>query len=831
MDFLNQLPVSAHFLEIKERWSQDGSFAIKAPTGSGKSLGIPLLLLNEKLVKGRVLVVQPRRIAARNLARVASNFNQTDLGKEVGYKVRFDSKVSRETKIIYLTDGMMFRFLQNPESLKDVELIIFDEFHERTIFMDTSLALAKFYIENKKISSKILITSATLDLGKASKYLGSSNGLELLTKGFRVDIKHKPLKQNESLPLQICGHIKEVISRHEGDILIFMDGVAEIRRTVREIQSRIGGNRLAVFPLYGEMVPELQDQALAPSEKRKIIVSTNLAETSLTIEGIKIVIDTGLAKKHRYDPYRKINVLLSEPISKSSAEQRAGRAGRLSSGICLRLWSRDEHARRREFEEPEIQRLDLAEIYLNLASIHVNPRELDWYESPTDKQLIDAEKFLLSIEAIDQLKHISPQGRQLAQLSLHPRVGFSLWMAKEKNCLSEFALVSASLDFKNPIDFQKRSDFQEKDFPKSDLFALIIAYNQADDVHFSAPECKKIGVHGVRFKEIAESARLLCGSLGEKFQKPEVKIQSLHEVLLKNYPDRLAYLANQGTNVYKDYTGLSLQLAKDSTVRGSQWVLPLKVLEKKNKGRIILEMDEVTAIDLKEIRKHLYEKIITTEDVYLDTSSHQVFVRKLEKVGEVVLSRKESPEVSEEQRVEAYANAIIDSSLKLKNWNDQVENFLARVNFLASAHPEFAIEHFDKNAEKMVIKEICSSSKKWKEIRNSNVMDFIFSYYGQEKLDLLDQAVPANFKLIGKGKPIDLRYEKDKVYMQAPIQKFYDTQEHPRIVFGRCLVMLELLAPNGRVVQCTDDIVGFWSRSYPSVKKELAGRYPKHEWK
>ena len=164
---------------------------------------------------------------------------------------------------------MMFRFLQNPESLKDVELIIFDEFHERTIFMDTSLALAKFYIENKKISSKILITSATLDLGKASTYLGSSNGLELLTKGFRVDIKHKPLKQNESLPLQICGHIKEVISRHEGDILIFMDGVAEIRRTVREIQSRIGGNRLAVFPLYGEMVPELQDQALAPSEKRK----------------------------------------------------------------------------------------------------------------------------------------------------------------------------------------------------------------------------------------------------------------------------------------------------------------------------------------------------------------------------------------------------------------------------------------------------------------------------------------------------------------------------------------------------------------------------------
>ena len=199
--------------------------------------------------------------------------------------------------------------------------------------------------------------------------------------------------------------------------------------------------------------------------------------------------------------------------------------------------------------------------------------------------------------------------------------------------------------------------------------------------------------------------------IGRKISKPEVKIQSLHEVLLKNYPDRLAYLANQGTNVYKDYTGLSLPLSEGQYGKRFSVGFASKSIGEKNKGRIILEMDEVTAIDQKEIRKHLYEKIITTEDVYLDTSSHQVFVRKLEKVGEVVLSRKESPEVSEEQRVEAYANAIIDSSLKLKNWNDQVENFLARVNFLSSAHPEFAIEHFDKNAEKMVIKEICSSSK------------------------------------------------------------------------------------------------------------------------
>ena len=406
-----------------------------------------------------------------------------------------------------------------------------------------------------------------------------------------------------------------------------------------------------------------------------------------------------------------------------------------------------------------------------------------------------------------------------------------LWIAKEKNYLSEFALVSASLDFKNPIDFQKRSNFLTKDFPNSDLGALLNAYNRAADVRFISSECKKIGVHGLRFREIVESANLLCAALGEEFNTPEENNECLNEILLKVYPDKLAYLENKGTNAYKDFTGLTLHLAKDSTVRGSQWVLPLKVLEKKNKGRIILEMDEVTTINEEDIRKYLNEKIVVIEDVYLDTFSHQVFVRKIEKVGEVILSQCESPEVTEEQRVDAYASAIIDSSLKLKNWNDQVAYFLARVNFLASIYPEFEIESFDKDTEYLIVKQICSSSKRWKEIRNSDVMEFICSFYGPEKIELLEQAVPSNLSLSGKGKPIALRYEKDKVYLRAPIQKFYDIKEHPRIVFGQCVVMLELLAPNGRVVQCTDDIVGFWKGSYPAVKKELAGRYPKHEWK
>jgi ATP-dependent helicase HrpB len=303
------------------------------------------------------------------------------------------------------------------------------------------------------------------------------------------------------------------------------------------------------------------------------------------------------------------------------------------------------------------------------------------------------------------------------------------------------------------------------------------------------------------------------------------------EILLKVYPERLAYLESKGTNSYKDSSGLSLQLFKESTVRGSQWVLPLRVLEKKKQGRICLEMDEVTAIAETEIRKFLGDKIITKEDAYLDINTHQVFVRTIEKFGEVVVSRKESVEVNETQRTNAYANAILDGIISLKNWDQRVEAFISRVNFLATFSSDYEIESFDQDTRKLIILEICSSKSKWKEIRNANVLEFLHSYYGKERLLFIEQAAPEKYLLEGWSRPVTLRYENNKVYLQAPIQKLYDIKKHPSVFFGKSLVIIELQAPNGRVVQCTDDIVGFWDRSYPSIKKELAGRYPKHEWR
>ena len=832
MGFLEDLPISAHSKELKETWLEGEDFAVMAPTGSGKSLGLPLLLFQQNLVEGKILIVQPRRVAARCLAQHACKVMDSALGDIVGYHVRFENKTTPETRIIYLTDGMMFRLLQNEKNLAGVELIIFDEFHERSLFMDSSLALVKRLNDLKRIDTRIIVTSATLDLNKVNNYLNANRGISVSAKSYPVSIKYKAPKPKINLSTQVCDCLRAVLSEFEGDVLVFMDGAASIRRTIREISEKLSRYDLEVLPFFGDLSHEAQDRALSPNRKRKVIVSTNLAETSLTIQGVRIVIDTGLAKKYRFDPYRGVNVLLSETISKSAAKQRSGRAGRTSEGMCVRMWSENENSHRKEYEEPEINRLDLAEIYLNLICLGIEPDQLNWFEGPSATSLNLAKSLLIKLGAIDLNSSVSALGFKLAKIPLHPRLGLALLLSEEKGCLSAFALLLSALDFKNPVDLDKRKEFLiEKRSASSDLEALQIAYEKTSATNFNLEFCKSHGVHGGRFREIEKIAILLCSTLGKDFNYSRIDPDTLTFILLKVYPERLAFLENKGTNTYVDYSGNRLQMSKFSVVRGAQWVLAMQVVEKKNRERIILQMEDITEIKICMIRQYLGDELKIDSSLIFDCEAKKAYRRVVEKFGEVIVSQKDEEEIKKESVAKAYACAIASGDLKLKYWNQEVDEFLARIYFVSNHFSEYGIEEFNQDAKSFVLEDICSTFEKWKEIRSARVLDFIHSFYGKTALDIINEMAPVSFQLGPQAKPYILRYEFPKVYLSAPIQKFYDINDHPKIGNGQIRISLEMLAPNGRVAQCTEDLSGFWEGSYQTVKKELAGRYPKHEWR
>ena len=832
MKFLEDLPIYAHFSQICEKLKTEENFVVVAPTGTGKSLGLPLKLLKDNLGRGKILVVQPRRIAAKSLARFGSNIYGCEVGDEIGYIVRFEKKVTDTTQLIYLTDGVLFRLLAQPENLKDVGTIIFDEFHERSLFMDTSLCLIKHLKSSSVISPRIIVTSATIDIQNLNKYLGSEKELKLISKSYDVEIIYKARKTKVYLEDQVCDLLHQVLDEEVGNILIFMDGAASIRRLIRFIENRITNKKIEVLPLFSELSLQEQDRAISRSPKRKIIVSTNIAETSLTIEGIGVVIDTGLAKKFSYDPYRGVNVLLSQNISRSSAKQRAGRAGRTSNGKCIRLWTQSEHHSRIEFEEPEIKRLDITEIYLNLCAMGFLPENLVWLEEPPRNSFIQSRQQLIGMGLINKAGEITEIGEKMSRLPIHPRLGLALFLSLKEGCLSSIALFLSSLDFKNPIEYGKRSEFfSENNSNKSDISVFFNAYQCVLETNFNLSISKRIGVHCGRFKEIEKTAKLLCRLVDQNYDYSDYDEEKFIKVLLNVYSDRLAYLENKGTNTYIDYNGKHLQLSSHSVAKGSQWVLAMKVIEKNHRGRIILEIDEIINLSEEQLRRYLGTKINKQTNVYLDLQTKKVFRSATEKVGHVIIKKKDTEVNEPSLTAQAYAKAIMEGDLKLKNWNISVENFLSRVEFLHFNFPELGIEEFCSLSKAIVLEDICNSFCKWRDIRNSSVLDFIYSFYGSEKITLINRFAPTSVTLGVEKKIFKIRYEDKKAYLKSTLQKFYDVRHHPMIVEGKYNLLIELTAPNGRVVQCTNDLPAFWGGSYKAIKRELAGRYPKHEWK
>lgn len=829
---LKELPVCKEFHALETAWNKTNNFALKAPTGSGKSIGLPWIIKDKELCSGQILVVQPRRIAAISLARVLSQALGSGIGEEVGYHIRFENKSSKYSRIIYVTDGILLGLLASDSSLSRVGLVIFDEFHERSLNNDASLALVKKIQQNQRQDLKILITSATIELDKISNFLPNCKRLIISGRTYPVEIIHKTRDIKLSLWKQLETEAKRAMTNWPGDLLIFTDGASNISKIVREIQKQKWSKGILVYRFFGDMPLSEQEMVFEPKKSRKIVVATNIAETSLTIPGIRIVIDSGIAKIFNFDSNRGINTLLSEKICRSSADQRSGRAGRTSPGVCIRLWSESEHRERPEFREAEIHRLDLTELFLRLLSKGLNPEKLAWYESPSNASWDKARKQLQVLGLVDQQDVVSETGRLISKIPIHPKLGVALHQAAKEDCLSELALILSISEGRNPVNREYVGSY-DKDLKswKSDFDIMMAAYYDAKKSNFCTDFCKKVGIHAGRMREVEKVAFQLCSYFKKEFNPSVMPHEKISKILIRLDSNQIVRLKSAARKLYENTSGKHLYLSPVSCVGNSDWALSLSKTEIMFKDKIQLQMDMVTEIREEWIIETLANKLTAERRSFFDQSTRKIVVENYLKLGMHKLDLKYGYEPCNEEITSAYANEILTGVLVLKNWNDEVHQLLERLKFIENMLPDYNIQSLDEEDKTLIIEQICSGKNSWKEIKNAEVMPVISDYLGQEKINLIKKVVPSSIIFGKNNRKIKLLYSKNEVSLKIKLQEIYDIEVHPTVGFGTCAIVVEILAPNNRVTQRTRDILGFWNESYPMIKKELAGRYPKHEWR
>ena len=840
------LPIYELEQEIVRSLGAQPRLILQAPTGSGKSTQVPQILLDHHLLGGReVVVLQPRRLAARLLAsRVAAERNGR-LGDEVGYQIRFENVVSKPTRIRFVTEGILLRqLIQDPE-LRGVGAILFDEFHERHLYGDITLARALRLQESARPDLNIVVMSATLDTGSLDQFLAPA---ALLTSSGRqhpvtVEYLDKPVR-SEGYPIWdlAADELEQLTHRTEGDVLIFMPGKYEIMRTLSAVRASRVGSQFVALPLYGELPPAEQDAALAQYDKRKAIIATNVAETSLTIEGVRVVIDSGLARIARFDPRRGINTLLVEKISRASADQRTGRAGRTAPGRCLRLWTEREHYDRAAQELPEVKRLDLAEVVLTLKASGIDDiTDFRWLEAPDPRALARAEQLLADLGALGgPAKTITELGRRMLAFPVHPRYARMLLAAQEHKCVRAIALIAAVTQGRGLLRRaegkqarEDRDDLLGSD-DDSDLFVLTRAFRFAEKNNFDPRRCAQLSVNAGAAREAAqlwEQFIAIARDEGLDVEARDAEPGAIQRCVLAGFPDQVAVRLDQGTLRCALVHGRRGVLARESVVHRAPLLVASEIreIESSDKERQVL-LTLVTRIEEAWLRELFPEAFSEVVDVTFDAASRRVVARAQTTFHDLVL-RTGPVDAPPEQAAALLAEQVIAGTCPLKNWDNAVEQWIARVNCAAAWFPEMQIPPIGEDDKRLLIEQICSGALGYKEIKDRPVWPTVKSWLPPHQQQQIDQLVPERIEL-PNGRKAKITYDAAaSPTVAARIQDLYGVERNLTIGRARVPVVIQVLAPNHRPIQITSDLEGFWRDAYPKFKKELQRKYPKHEWR
>jgi ATP-dependent helicase HrpB len=821
---------------------------VQAPTGSGKSTQIPQYLLDDRLAPslaewGRIVVLQPRRLAARLLARRVAEERKIKLGGEVGYQYRLENVSSRDTRILYVTEGILLRQMQENPALPGVAVLVFDEFHERHLEGDLALARARQIQQTARPDLKIIVMSATLETALLADYLKPVEVLESPGAMFPVTLEYLPKPSDApawELAADACERLLHSGSAPEGDILVFMPGAYEIQRTLNALRDSLGARDFAFHALHGELPPAEQDAAVSPSPKRKIIVSTNVAETSLTIDGVRVVIDSGLARVARFDPHRGINTLLIEKISRASAQQRLGRAGRTAPGHGVRLWTEREHDQRPAQTPPEIRRLELSGALLTLKACGIeNLETFPWVEPPEPKSFSRATQLLHDLGALDALDGLTFTGRRMASFPAHPRHARMLLAAHELGCVRAAALIAALSQSRNILlkSEGRRMDETREDIlggeGESDIFTLMRAWRFAQGRQFDPQRCRPLGIHAGSAREVAatlDQLLRLSERAGLDVAEKPAGSEAIQRCILAGFSDQLARRVDQGTLRCRLVHNRAGELVRDSAVRKSALFVAGEIREVESRDELRVLLSQATAVEEPWLRDAFPDDFSEGTQTLFDPNLRRVVTRRTRLFRDLVLDFTEHDCTDPAIAGRLLAGEVLSGRCPLKHWDDAVEQWFIRLACLRGWMPELDLPAADEEAKRFIVSQICRDAFTYKAIKDAEVFPVLREWITPQGWRWLDQFAPDRLELPG-GRKAKVVYTEGAAPMTAArIQDLYGVTSLT-VAKGRQPVTIQVLAPNQRPVQITTDLANFWKESYPKIKQELSRKYPKHEWR